>query len=269
MDYMAEINAFFTWLETHPISYTARNLWHTLMHVANRARWIHEFSVAVSVLEAKSGMSRSNVYRARNELLENGRITCKSRTGNQCAMYAIISFASQIETQSETQADKQEDESPPASQIDTQSEMHSGTHSGTINKTNTNTKTNIIMVDERFNRFWAAYPRKQKKLDAEKAFKKINPSDKLLKTILDALDAHKKSAQWINENGKFIPHPTTWLNGKCWNDEPSPSGHTVTLKIPPAGTVGPDGRVANGYGQWEGPPTRVLKDGKWVDRDTA
>ena len=267
MDYMAEINAFFTWLETHPISYPARNLWHTIMHVANRARWIHEFSVAVSVLEAKSGMSRSNVYRARNELTENGRITYKSRTGNQCAMYTIIPFASQIDTQSETQANKQKDESPPASQIDTQSETHSGTHSGTINKTNTN--TNTISDRERFNRFWVAYPRKQKKSDAEKAFIKINPSDDLLQTMLDALTVQKKSTQWINENGKYIPYPTSWLNGKRWEDEPPPTGCTVTPKNPPAGTVGLDGRIANGYGQWEGPPTKIFKDGRWVERDTA
>jgi len=122
---------------------------------------------------------------------------------------------------------------------------------------------------EKFNRFWAAYPRKQKRSDAEKAFLNINPSDNLLETMLDALTVQKKSKQWINENGKYIPYPTTWLNGKRWEDEPPPSGNSITPKNPTAGTVGPDGRIANGYGQWEGLPTKIYKDGRWIERDTA
>ena len=29
----------------------------------------------------------------------------------------------------------------------------------------------------------------------------------------------KKSKEWKKENGKYIPHPTTWLNQKRWEDE--------------------------------------------------
>jgi len=122
---------------------------------------------------------------------------------------------------------------------------------------------------ESFARFWAAYPRKQKRSDAEKAFFNINPSNDLLQIMLDALMVQKKSKQWINDNGKYIPYPTTWLNGKRWEDEPAPTGHAVAPKIPLAGTVGPDGRIANGYGQWEGLPTKKLKDGRWIELDTA
>ena len=36
---------------------------------------------------------------------------------------------------------------------------------------------------------------------------------------MNAIEQQKESAQWSKDNGQFIPHPTTWLNGKRWEDE--------------------------------------------------
>lgn len=74
-------------------------------------------------------------------------------------------------------------------------------------------------ADERFEKFWKAYPKHQGKQAALKAFQKLKPSDELLQTMLTALDVQKHSEQWAKENGKFIPLPATWLNGKRWEDE--------------------------------------------------
>lgn len=73
--------------------------------------------------------------------------------------------------------------------------------------------------EERFDRFWTAYPRKTAKQDAMKAFARLNPDDALLDTILTALEKHKKSDQWTRDGGQYIPHPATWLIGKRWTDE--------------------------------------------------
>lgn len=70
-----------------------------------------------------------------------------------------------------------------------------------------------------FNRFWAAYPKKTAKQQAFKAWQKIKPDDELVQKILSALAQHKKSAQWLKDNGQFIPHPASWLNGRRWEDE--------------------------------------------------
>jgi hypothetical protein len=43
-----------------------------------------------------------------------------------------------------------------------------------------------------------------------------------LQTLLTALDKQKKSTQWKKDNGQFIPHPATWLNGKRWEDQLEP-----------------------------------------------
>ena len=67
-----------------------------------------------------------------------------------------------------------------------------------------------------FDLFWEAYPRKEGKQKAEEAFAKI---DVPVETLLSAIEAQKKSPQWTKDGGQFIPHPTTWLNGKRWEDQ--------------------------------------------------
>lgn len=74
-------------------------------------------------------------------------------------------------------------------------------------------------VAERFDRFWAAYPRHEGKKKAEESFRKIGPDETLLDTILAALAKWKQSDQWNEDGGRYIPYPATWLNGKRWEDE--------------------------------------------------
>src|SRR5690625_2701842 len=91
MNYIREINAFYQRQETNPVSANAANLWHALMHVNNRAGWVRQMTVAVSVLCCKSQLSESAFKRARKELHEKGYIHYESRGGNQSAIYQIMS----------------------------------------------------------------------------------------------------------------------------------------------------------------------------------
>ena len=81
-------------------------------------------------------------------------------------------------------------------------------------------KDNNKEKDIMFDRFWAAYPRKEAKPKAHDAFIKINPDEELLEKMLTAIEKWKASDQWNENNGQYIPHPTTWLNQQRWNDEP-------------------------------------------------
>lgn len=73
-----------------------------------------------------------------------------------------------------------------------------------------------------FERFWSAYPRRQYKDRARKAWAKLNPDLALCRRMSEALAIQKRSAQWTEAGGKYIPHPATWLNGRCWEDDPGP-----------------------------------------------
>lgn len=75
------------------------------------------------------------------------------------------------------------------------------------------------LQEKQFDKFWQAYPKKVSKKQAQKSWKKINPSLELFEKILKALEMVKQTEQWKKDNGKFIPYPATWLNQERWNDE--------------------------------------------------
>lgn len=70
-----------------------------------------------------------------------------------------------------------------------------------------------------FDDFWSAYPKKDAKQAARVAFKKLKPSQELLKTMLTELERHKRQEKWTKDRGQYVPNPATWLNGKRWEDE--------------------------------------------------
>ena len=72
-----------------------------------------------------------------------------------------------------------------------------------------------------FSAFWAAYPKKRNKQDAFEAFAKLAPDDALLRVILGAIEDQKTWEDWNRDEGKYIPLPSTWLNNRRWEDEPT------------------------------------------------
>jgi hypothetical protein len=74
-------------------------------------------------------------------------------------------------------------------------------------------------LDERFEDFWKAYPKKTAKDDARKAFDKRKPDGEMLAQMLAALAVQTASPTWTKDGGQFIPNPATWLNGGRWQDE--------------------------------------------------
>ncbi|POG01247.1 hypothetical protein BGP84_01130 [Pseudomonas putida] len=75
-----------------------------------------------------------------------------------------------------------------------------------------------------FERFWKIYPRKVSKADAKKAWAKIKVTADLFALMAKALAAWTVSTDWTKDGGQFIPHASTWLNGKRWEDElPQPA----------------------------------------------
>ena len=91
-------------------------------------------------------------------------------------------------------------------------------------KTNVKPKGNGAKppADSGFDAFWAAYPRHVARAPAAKAWGKLAPDNALQGAILEALALQSASPDWKRENGKYIPHPATWLNARRWEDETAP-----------------------------------------------
>jgi hypothetical protein len=86
-----------------------------------------------------------------------------------------------------------------------------------------NTDINTVVnkkkiVDPLFVEFWKAYPRKTNKDFAEKVFAKLKVDEALLTKMITAIYVQNKSV-WKDKEQQYIPHPSTWLNGKRWEDE--------------------------------------------------
>ena len=93
-------------------------------------------------------------------------------------------------------------------------------------------QTDHDRVAERFERWWSEYPRKVGKDAAWREWLKRSPADDLTDQMIAVVRRQRASAQWRENNGKFIPHPRTWLHQGRWQDEPE--GFTAPEREPEA-----------------------------------
>lgn len=185
-------------------------------------------------IQTEAGVSRATVNRALGELKAAGLITWKqsvSESGEPCGSnrYRPVWGESQSETgeslsetgesQSETGAVSTGDGGslterrgsltvrPEEDPLTTTTELEpvKNTHGGA--------------VPAQFDRFWAVYPRKAAKIRARAAWTKATKTHDPERLI----EAAKVYAQrTAGEERRYLPHPTTWLSGERWDDEPTP-----------------------------------------------
>lgn len=121
---------------------------------------------------------------------------------------------------------------------------------------NNSIKSNTVKQKERlknqFAEFWKEYPRKVAKAKAEKAWESVKPTDEVFEKIMQAVRRQKISEQWRKDNGQYIPHPTTWLNQKRWEDEidilsSSPGGGMTNGELGTVDKLNKQGTALDGF----------------------
>lgn len=80
---------------------------------------------------------------------------------------------------------------------------------------------NYFSVNQDFEKFWAAYPRKEAKELARSVWFKLHRQGNIpvLTSLISALEKFKVCGQWLKEHGRFIPQCVNWLRGRRWLDE--------------------------------------------------
>ena len=141
MNYLTEIRLFYEWLETHHLAPSSITLWHALMYTANRSGWAEQVAIPISILESRTQMTRSTIYRSREQLIERGLIGVEVRGSSFSAIYKMFSLenmlvsqyvsqnVSQNETQSGTQIEMQRS-------VDSSSVSQNETQNGNIYRVN-------------------------------------------------------------------------------------------------------------------------------------
>lgn len=87
-------------------------------------------------------------------------------------------------------------------------------------------KTKSDWMPERFEAFWSAYPRGEKKQAAIAAWDKLHADEGLLNLMAMALKRQLSSDEW--QRGIGIPYASTWLNQRRWEDEERQRPETKT-----------------------------------------
>jgi hypothetical protein len=80
-------------------------------------------------------------------------------------------------------------------------------------------KSDASELDASFAHFWAVYPKRRDKARAKKAWTKLNPSPELVNNIVTHVVASAASPDWRKDDGQYVPLPSTYLNGRRWEDE--------------------------------------------------
>ena len=82
------------------------------------------------------------------------------------------------------------------------------------------TKEGYIVPDFKeiaFDEFYKLYPRKVGRFVAKKSFNKLSKRDKML--AYNGLTDYIRFWKHNKTEKQFIPHPSTWINQKRWEDE--------------------------------------------------
>ena len=178
---------------------------------------------SLSSLAEETGMSIQNVKTALKHLISTNEVTNKSTD-----KYRVITVVKYDEYQSLTMSLTTYQQS--ANKALTKSQQHHN------NNNNDNKGTTYIHSPAKagagpaFDLFWSAYPKKVAKQDAMKAWLKLKPDGELVGKIMDGIARWKSSEDWTRENGRYIPHAATWLNGKRWEDEITKGGDSGGTK---------------------------------------
>ena len=88
-----------------------------------------------------------------------------------------------------------------------------------------------------FTLFWDAYPKKINREGAWDAWKALNPAPDVADQIMGALDEWKKSSQWTDEGGRYIPDAVNFLSKGYWQS-PAPSPQKDKMPKGASGQLG-------------------------------
>lgn len=79
-------------------------------------------------------------------------------------------------------------------------------------------------TDPAFLSFYSAYPKKRNKPSALKVWAELSPSKDKAAEIMCGLQRAKTSAEWVRDNGRYIPQPANWLKAEGWQDDYTAGG---------------------------------------------
>ncbi len=144
MNYIKQLNAFYSTLDYKPLSVNAIAVYFILLQIANNAGWIDEIKVANNVILNKCNISEKQLTNARNNLVNQGYIEYeKGKAKIVAPKYKIKQLYTDIITPNDTLPDEGNEGGNVGGNKGGNVGGNAGGNKGGINKQN-KTKQNII-----------------------------------------------------------------------------------------------------------------------------
>ena len=186
---------------------TFRVFMHILLKANYEARQWHGVTIergqhltSSAIIAKELRLSRQNVRTSLANLQLTSEVTSRA-----CSKYSILTVTKYNDYQpSNQQANQKLTSNQPAT-------------NHTIKEYKEIKKERTVYMSEDFDEFWKMFPKKQGKFEAQKAWSKLSLPERAL--VLERLPRHITKQDWQKDNGKYIPHASTWLNQRRWEDE--------------------------------------------------
>lgn len=215
MNYITAINSFWYSATMNPLSTGQIALWFALMHINNGCNWTEWFQAPNQVLSVLTGMSRSGILKARNELKQRGLIDFRER-GTKTTLYTI--------TIANSKQDSVQDSKQNSEQIGKQDGVQDSTQAIYIKDIEKDKRKNNppISPTAHVDLFLAAYPLPDTQVYA------YQTEIALVSTLMtdnaseqDLITAVENYADSLRRTGKireqqFIKHPQNFLRDKTY-----------------------------------------------------
>jgi hypothetical protein len=212
------------------------DLFYELVALCNERNWPTEFQYSNPLLCATLGVSEKSLISARNRLKQAGLLEFTSGHKRSPTVYRFLDPDAEIPLPQVSLS---------GSQSGSQSGTQCGSQSGTsINKEKTKrkTKTPAEAEEDAFSDFWQAYGKKEDKHKCQQRWQALTPADRL------AALAHVPAYVASTPEKRYRKNPLTYLNGRCWLDEETPSDR-LPAPTKPATSPAYDPDALFGYAQ--------------------
>jgi hypothetical protein len=152
-------------------------------------------------------------WREKNKNNNTCDVTVTSRDENHCHSPACVSVSDSVSSE------KNKNNNTCDVTVTSRDENHCHSPACVSVSDSVSSEEDYKEEQKTFDQFWAAYPKKKSKGDAQKAWSKIKSPVETLTKILTALEWQKKSKDWVKEQGQYIPLPASYIRSLRWEDE--------------------------------------------------
>ena len=184
---------------------------------------------SIAGLVAINKENESSIKSALNELKKFGYLVVTKKMPNETAtgrieyVYDIYEHPHKIQDIEKQEQEKQDIENLPLENLPIENQAVEKQGQLSTNTLNTNKlSTNELstkQIEKEFNTLWDAYPRKQGKANAFKAYEKARKKGVDFQTVLDGIYGYLTYIRVNKVEDKYIKQGSTWFNQACWNDD--------------------------------------------------